>query len=297
MRSRLRKQDPLQQRFLSEFIEKSIRCGAFNPGIGFDHLVIRDKWKDLLDEIILEWRREDDWLSVTEGSYPHGSLKRSVVQPDWRYASHNFKRLWVSHARRDNDTRAMTLWVGRSLIDDCMKRKEAIAPRIRKRMNDKLRRHLGTAQYDVWFDVEAMRNDPLDIHIHGLFELYDVSLWDKKSELKKIRQCLRESVGTDTKRSSNTQLRLEKFHNAGWLDYSGKQRRQVAKSRLKVPVSHVHPDIFGTLHASTRRIKQRAAFVYGQARKIINAGLSDTLADWTDDQWRENLETPLDHFD
>ena len=150
MRSRLRKQDALQKRFLSEFMGKSISCGAFNPGIGFDQLVIRDLWADILEGIIGEWRKEDIVFSSPSSAYPHGSLRRSIVQPDWRYAKPNFKRNWVSHARRNNDTRAMTLWVGQGLVSDCMARKEAIAPRIRKRMNDRLRRHLGPGQYDVW---------------------------------------------------------------------------------------------------------------------------------------------------
>jgi len=280
-----------------EFVEKSTLVGAFEPGIGFDHVVIGDKWEEIIGEIRSEWIREGIALGVGIGDYPHGSLNRSLVQPKWRYAKRNFKRLWISHARRDNDTRAITLWVGQKLVSDCLAREEAIAPRIRKRINDRLRRHFGIDEYDIWFDVEATRTDPLDIHLHGLLEVYDPDVWSRKSRYDKLKKCLREAVGTDISRNHRSQIRLVKYKSEGWIHYSGKRRRQNGVSVLKTPLSNVHPAISHRLHASTRRIRQRAARIYEEARLIANASIDGSISVWTSENWRKLQGMRERHFD
>lgn len=253
--------------FILMFIEACTERSLYHPDTGLDDVVSTvgvgkkiaiEVLRDLFEKEVGEWEM---------GSSLAPRLKKQLNPRQWRYTNRSFRLNWMIHVRKDNNSRPMTLWPGRKLIDSCVTRSESLAQRTRKILNERLRRLVGRDQYDFWLRIEAPKGKPGDVHIHGFLEMYDPSWWEKPN-YRQLRREIKQGVGTDCEASSNKQLYFRHMiFDANWLRYAAKQRKRHPILQKRAP--YLGEEFVEPWEAQTRRLKTRAIERYEEVRAVL----------------------------
>lgn len=181
---------------------------------------------------------------------------------------------------------AFTLWLDPALVEQARTTGVPLSQIVRQRLYDRLKRLVGTKAFGFWFHIERTREDPYDIHIHGIITLKDRSYFQNETKRDKLRKEIKAAGGREFKRDGSRTLHMKSANlNIGWINYCRKQRPM---RRLKPIVHRKLPDDIGLpLDAWAGTLKQDTTRFYANARFVYNAIISGDLKNWDETTWEQ----------
>lgn len=264
--------------FCLQFIEKMTEHKAFVPGRGVNPLVSKIRGMNILLELASEGRQ----LALTHA--PDRATREQLedwykLKPRrWRYTTSLLSDIMRLHACEEGLARPMTLWIGKDLVQQSITTGKPLSKLLRKRLNDRLYRLLGKAQYDFWFQLEATRMDDKAIHAHGIVEVRDASWLQDDKKRKRLRGEIIAASGRSHRVDKSRILRLvDEPMNAGWITYCKKHRRRRFKwaTRFRgAPTAAIGIK----LDAGTQRLNGRSRDMYESVRKAWSEVFKDAEA-------------------
>lgn len=274
----MRNKKPVSANQVIAFIGKLIEQDLFVPGVGFARGVLEeDNTKKLIQETFNEHIKtalmndEHDDFTLQSIQSQDRKLYR-VIQ--WRYTPSNVRNQWYAIAAKKHHSRPFTLWLGQKLTDKILTGERDAAKLISKELNRKLSKLLGRRQYEFWFCIETTRESPDQLHLHGIMEVADLAWFENEKLCKKLRNAIREAVGTDPVRSVCTQLHMpEKVSDTNWITYCRKQRSSALR-----PTRH-DLSYLGGRETATQGLRGRRASIHKDFKCVYNALLYNKFED------------------
>ena len=266
-------------------IDSLSSSGVMDDGAEFDRRVLLDWYRTDFPNLMRQHLELDCKISPT--NLTAELLKRSRNKPRrWEDLSDRFRRvLLLLSARQDTDCfRAFTLWIGEDLIAEARTSDRPLVDHLRKRMADRLRRHLGSNEFGFWFHLERTKSDPYGLHVHGIIYVKDHKHLTIDRRYRELRREITQASGSNHKMDPSKILHMKsKDINQLWMDYCLKQRRD---RRFHTSNSTPPPlDIGERLHAGTHSFTRRAQTFYKRIRLVVPALLNGKIKTWTKKEW------------
>jgi hypothetical protein len=259
--------------------------GVMDVGAEFDRRVLLVWYRTEFPNLMRQYLELDSKL--TPAKLKAELLKLSRNKPRrWEDLSDRFRRvLLLLSARQDTECfRAFTLWIGEDLIAEARTSDRPLVDHLRKRMADRLRRHLGSNEFGFWFHLERTKSDPYGLHVHGIIYIKDHQHFTIDRRYRTLRREITQASGSNHKMIPSKILHMKsKDINQLWMDYCLKQRRD---RRYHTSNSTPPPlDIGERLHAGTHSFTRRAQGFYKRIRLVVPALLNGKIKTWTAMEW------------
>tara|TARA_R110000868_G_scaffold372326_1_gene636160 strand:- start:106 stop:996 length:891 start_codon:yes stop_codon:yes gene_type:complete len=266
-------------------IDSLSSSGVMDDGAEFDRRVLLDWYRTDFPNLMRQYFELDGRISPT--NLKAELLKRSRNKPRrWEDLSDRFRRvLLLLSARQDTKCfRAFTLWIGEDLIAEARTSDRPLVDHLRKRMADRLRRHLGSNEFGFWFHLERTKSDPYGLHVHGIIYVKDHKHLTIDRRYRELRREITQASGSNHKMVPSRILDMKsKDINQLWMDYCLKQRRD---RRFHTSNSTPPPlDVGERLHAGTHSFTRRAQTFYKRIRLVVPALLNGKIKTWTKEEW------------